>query len=146
MTTSLWWPHTLHEVSARASKGEQAFDPALREFLDHFYSNPTEREASLHAQPIPLDDLRDAYLGATAEHLARRYDLDVPAWAETYGLALRRPFFAGGLESLKALLTVESPTAFRRRMLFVSKNALDRPRMFLEEQDRQAALEQPFRV
>jgi hypothetical protein len=38
------------------------------------------------------------------------------------------PFFAGGLESLKATLFVQSPTAFRRRMLFVSKNALDRPR------------------
>jgi hypothetical protein len=146
MTTSVWWPHTLHEVSVRASNAEQAFDPAPRELLDHFYANATEREAALHAQPIPLDDLRDAYLGATAEHLAMRYDLDVPAWAETYGMALRRPCFAGGLESLKALLTVGSPTAFRRRMLFVSKNALDRPRMFLDEQDRQAALEQPFPV
>ena len=40
MTTSFRWPHTLHEVSVRASNGEQAFDPALREFLDHFYANP----------------------------------------------------------------------------------------------------------
>ena len=47
----------------RASNGEQSFDPALREFLDHFYANPAEREASLSAQPMPLDDLRDAYLG-----------------------------------------------------------------------------------
>ena len=100
----------------------------------------------MSTQPVPLDDLRDAYLGATAEHLARRYDLDVPAWAETYGLALRRPFFAGGLESLKALLTVESPAAFRRRLLFVSKNALDRPRMFLDEPDRPAGLEHPARA
>lgn len=146
MTASVWWPHTLHEVSVRASNGEQAFDPALLEFLDHFYANPEHREASLSTQPVPLDDLRDAYLGATAEHLARRYDLDVPAWAETYGLALRRPFFAGGLESLKALLTVESPAAFRRRLLFVSKNALDRPRMFLDEPDRPAALEHPVRA
>src|SRR5208282_3959338 len=129
MSTSFRWPRTLHEVSVRASNGEQAFDAALREFLDHFYANPEHREASLSARPIPLDDLRDAYLGAAAEHLARRYGLDVPAWAETYGLSLRRPFFAGGLESLKALLTVESPAAFRRRLLFVSKDALFRPRM-----------------
>ena len=47
----------------RASNGEQAFDAALREFLDHFYANPADREASLCAQPIPLDDLRDAYPG-----------------------------------------------------------------------------------
>jgi len=130
----------------RITSGAQAFDPAVREFLDYFYANPTEREASLHTQPIPLDDLRDAYLGATAEHLARRYDLDVPAWAETYGMSLRQAFFARGLESLKALLTVESPAAFRRRMLFVSQNALDRPRMFLDEPDRQVAHEPAART
>lgn len=146
MSTSFRWPRSLHEVSVLVSNAEQAFDPALREFLDHFYANPEHREASLSTPPIPLDDLRDAYLGATAEHLARRYGLDVPAWAETYGMALRRPFFAGGLESLKALLTVESPAAFRRRMLFVSKNALDRPRMFLDEPDRAAAREHPVRA
>ena len=139
MMTSFRWPHTLHEVSVRAGNGEQTFDAALREFLDHFYTNPAEREGSLRAQPMPLDNLRDAYLAATAEQLSRRHDLPVPEWSETYGLALREPFFAGGLESLKALLTVESPAAFRRRMLFVSKNALDRPRMFADEVDRLTA-------
>jgi hypothetical protein len=115
------------------------FDAALREFLDHFYSNPKERAAALQTQPVPLDDLRDAYLAATAEHLANCHDLEIPPWCETYGLALKMPFFAGGLESMKALLTVESPAAFRRRMLFVSKNALSRPRMQTDELDRQTA-------
>jgi hypothetical protein len=130
----------------RVGNGDQTFDAAVREFLDHFYSNPAEREASLRAQPMPLDDLGDAYLAATAEHLARCHGLPVPEWSETYGLALRRPFFAGGLESLKALLTVESPAAFRRRMLFVSKNALHRPRMFADEPDRPVARGQPTQV
>jgi hypothetical protein len=146
MSASSRRPRTLHEVSVRAANGEQAFDPALREFLDHFYANPEHREASMHAQPLPLDDLRDAYLGATAEHLARCYNLDLPVWCETYGLALRRPFFASGLESLKAMLTVESPTAFRRRMLFVSKNALSRPRMHADGPDRETAPGQPASV
>ena len=53
--------------------------------------------------------------------------LATPDWAVGRGLDLQHPFFAGGLESLKALLQVESPTAFRRRMLFVSGNALARP-------------------
>ena len=35
---------------------------------------------------------------------------------------MHSPFFAGGLESLKASLLVESPVAFRRRMIFVSAN------------------------
>ena len=120
-------PRTLHEVSRRAAAGEQAFDPALREFLDTFYANPDAREAALSMRPLTLDALRDAYLAAVAEHFARWYAA-IPEWSESYGMDLKRPFFAGGLESLKALLFVQSPTAFRRRMLFVSKDALSRPR------------------
>ncbi len=79
-------------------------------------------------EPLLLDDVKDAYLAAVAEHLASCYRLTPPGWAESHGRPLKRAFFAGGLESLKATLTVESPSAFRRRLLFVSKNALDRPR------------------
>ena len=123
-------PRTLREVAERVQQGERAFDPALREFLDYFYANPESHAQAIAEPPALLDnDVRDAYLAAVAEHLARSYDMDVPAWSETRGLTLQRPFFAGGLESLKAVLTVESPTAFRRRMLFVSKDALSRPRM-----------------
>jgi hypothetical protein len=146
MTAAIRRPRSLHDVSVRAGNGEQAFDAALHEFLDHFYANPAEREASLRAQPMPLDDLRDAYLAATAEHLATCHGLDVPPWTETCGLSLRQPFFAGGLESLKVLLTVESPAAFRRRLLFVSKNALSRPRMPADEAGHQAAVPHPARA
>ena len=121
-------PRTLREVSRRVAAGLQAFDPAVREFLDAFYSSPGARRAALRARPLPLDAVRDAYLAAIAEHLARSHGLAVPAWSETHGFTLTRPFFSGGLESLKAILTVESPTAFRRRLLFVSKDALSRPR------------------
>jgi hypothetical protein len=119
-------PRTLLEVSRRYNRGEQEFDPALREFLDVFYLEPEWRTAAITDCPEPMDSLRDAYLAATAEHLARCFGLAIPEWSETHGFALTRPFFAGGLESLKAILTVESPTAFRRRLLFVSKDALSR--------------------
>jgi hypothetical protein len=122
-------PRSLGEVAARVASGQQDFDPALREFLDTFYANPNERRQAITLQPQPLDDLRDAWLAAVAEHLARSFNLPVPDWSETHGNKLRLPYFAGGLESLKAILFVESPTAFRRRMLFVSKNALSRPRL-----------------
>jgi hypothetical protein len=121
-------PRSIHEVSVRAKDGTQQFDVALRELLDTFYSHPEIREEALAICPLPLDDLHDAYLAATAEHLARTHDITVPEWTEHHGRKLKRPFFAGGLESLKARLTVESPAAFRRRLLFVSKNALSRPR------------------
>jgi hypothetical protein len=123
-------PKTLGEVSRRVRAGEDEFDRALREFLDHFYlSEPSGRMSAIANRPEPLDALRDAYLGATAEHLARRWKLPVPAWAHDHGFTLTRPHFSGGLESLKAILTAESPTAFRRRLLFVSANALDRASM-----------------
>ena len=121
-------PQTIHEVSVRVRDGVQTFDAALREFLDTFYSYPELREEALRTCPVPLDDLRDAYLAATAEHLAQCHGMAIPEWSENYGCRLKRPFFAGGLESMKARLMVESPAAFRRRMLFVSKNALFRPR------------------
>ena len=121
-------PGTLLEISRRVREGTQRFDPALREFLDEFYLHPQRRAEALREEPGLLDDVKDAYLAATAEHLAMVYDLPLPEWAEGHGRRLRQAFFAGGLESLKAVLTRESPAAFRRRLLFVSKNALDRPR------------------
>jgi hypothetical protein len=122
-------PRTLHEVARRHLAGEDGFDRSLREFLDSFYlMPPPDRPASIAACPEPIGDVHDAYLAAVAEHLARRDGLPIPDWTEAPDRFLHRPFFAGGLDSLRAILLVESPTAFRRRMLFVSADALSRPR------------------
>lgn len=120
-------PDTLLEVSRRTAAGAQRFDPALRQFLDDFYSHPSRRPSALAEEPLLLDDIKDAYLAAVAEHLAAIYRLPVPPWADQHGRPLRTASFAGGLESPKAILTVESPAPFRRRLLFIGKNALDRP-------------------
>ena len=125
-------PATLHEVASRVASGSQGFDPAVREFLDVFYADERGREAALARRPPLVGNVGDAYLAALAEHLARAHGIPVPPWTDSHGTRLRKPFFAGGLESLKAVLTVESPTAFRRRMVFVSRDALDRPARSLE--------------
>jgi hypothetical protein len=125
-------PGTIADVSRRVLAGQQAFDPAVREFLDEFYSHPSRRQASLREEPALIEDVKDAYLAASAEYLASCYGLEMPVWVEAHGRPLKRAFFAGGLESLKAILTVESPAAFRRRLLFVGKDALDRPRRIQE--------------
>lgn len=122
-------PRSLQEVVRRAKRREQDFDGALREFLDSFYSQPDWRERALADEPEAIDALHDAYVAAVGEHLARLFGLPVPPWTESHGNGLREPFFAGGLESLKAVLQAESPTAFRRRLLFVGKDALSRPRL-----------------
>jgi hypothetical protein len=121
-------PRSLLEVSRRVAAGQQAFDPAVREFLDTFYGDRMHRADAIQAEPELLDDTKDAYLAAVAEQLAQSHGLLTPDWVEGHGRPLKRAFFAGGLESLKAILTVESPAAFRRRLLFVGKDALDRPR------------------
>jgi hypothetical protein len=122
-------PRTLGEVIRRVKTGEQKFDPSLREFLDSFYANPDQRPRAIEERPALLDAVHDAYVAAVAEHLARVYGLPIPEWSENHGNGLHDPFFAGGLQSLKGVLLAESPTAFRRRLLFVSKDALSRPRM-----------------
>lgn len=122
-------PNSLGEVVRRVRAGEQKFDPSLREFLDSFYANADARHRAIEERPDSIDAVHDAYVAAVAEHLARVYGLPIPEWSEIHGNGLHEPFFAGGLQSLKAVLTAESPTAFRRRLLFVSKDALSRPRM-----------------
>jgi hypothetical protein len=122
-------PQTLREVAHRVKSGVQKFDPAVLEFLDSFYAYSELRAAALEQPPELIDALRDAYLAAVAEHLARSFALPIPEWTETQGNELHLPFFAGGLESLRGVLLAESPTAFRRRLLFVSKDALSRPRL-----------------
>jgi hypothetical protein len=122
-------PGTLCEVVRRARGGEQSFDPALLEFLDAFYADPASRQHAIDDRPAAIDAVHDAYVAAVAEHLARSHGLQIPEWSEVHGNGLHEPFFAGGLQSLKAILVIESPAAFRRRLLFVSKNALSRPRL-----------------
>lgn len=106
-------------------------DGFLREFLDEFYCAPTrEARAAMLSQEPPLcgNERTDAYLAAVAEHLALRNRLPVPEWAGKPARFLRRPFFPSGLESLKATMLVESPVAFRRRLIFVGADPLYRPR------------------
>lgn len=70
--------------------------------------------------------MQDAYLAATAEELARRFDLPQPDWTVGETRQLRRPWFASPLAALRAVLILESPSAFRSRNLLVSENALSR--------------------
>src|SRR5215831_5783397 len=112
-----WRPGSLQEVAERARAG-QPFDPLLLEFLDEIYTAaPAARSSMIAARPQPVGTIHDAYLAAVAEHLALRFALPVPEWTEEKERFLSRPFFAGHMEGMKALLLVESPLAFRRRMI-----------------------------
>src|SRR5437762_1885899 len=123
-------PKTLADVATSTAAGA-SFDLCLRNFLDGFYDRPTvmalvEKPIRLADTANPLGKIEDAYLAATAEWLAWKFNLRTPHWALDESRSLRRPWFASELDSLRALLLLESPTAFRSRNLFVSENALTR--------------------
>jgi hypothetical protein len=123
-------PKTLAEVAQLAAQGE-SFDFCLRNFLDGFYAKPNAAALKIEPQALAeknphLGQIEDAYLAATAEWLAWKYDLTPPHWAFDQARSLRRPWFASPLAALRAVLLLESPAPFRSRNLFISENALSR--------------------
>lgn len=125
-------PRNLNDVIL-CSQVHGDFYSFVREFLDEFY---TEKNYEVRQQMLDIEPQLDtskqinAYLGAVAEQLSLRYHLDTPGWANDYSRFLDEEFFPCQLESSKIrdLLRQESPSAFRRRMIYVDKDPLCRPR------------------
>jgi hypothetical protein len=120
---------TLASVAEDALAGEP-FGMSLANFLDAFYARPRaeafSKRPSFLAGKIPDGEAMDAYLAATAEELARKFQLAAPDWIEEKNRRLRFPWFASSLQGLRGVLIVESPVGFRSRNLFVSENVLSR--------------------
>jgi len=123
-------PATLAEVARLAAQGEP-FELGLANFLDDFYAMPdpsalSRRPELLAPQRGASGRVLDAYLAATAEHLACQNGWLIPQWVGGEEHLLRRPWFASSMAALRAVLIHESPPAFRTRNLFISANALER--------------------
>jgi hypothetical protein len=123
-------PSSLFQV-AQGTLGGDDFDRCLANFLDGYYASPNVEALSPEPELLAprlgeLGQVQDAYLAATAEHLACLHGFTIPAWTMSDERKLNRPWFASGLGALRALLLLESPTAFRSRNLFISENALTR--------------------
>lgn len=124
-------PDTLAEVARRRIDGEE-LSPLLREFLDQFYGSLRTGTAARRIAGAPadlLDPVEHAMLGAIGEHLARRWSLPIPPWTDDPTRFLKLPYFTSPLEGLKPLLLVESPSSFRRRLIFTEAEPLRRARM-----------------
>ena len=105
----------------------------LGDFVDDFRTRAAteeERLALVREAPMwvdaPAQEDCNAYWAAMVETLCREARLNPPEWTESPRCYLHRPWFAGAMEGLKAILLAESPVAFRRRNLFVSSDALAR--------------------
>ena len=122
-------PTTLKEAVDRIIRGERGLD-AIKEFLDEFYlSGPAERQRMIAEEPgLTGGAFQDAYVGAVGEHLARRWGLDIPAWADDPHRFLKTPHFPEYMEFAKPVFLRDSPIAFRRRLIFTEAEPLRRAR------------------
>ena len=115
-------PKSLADVAAMAREDCDCFGPASGEFQQAFYleKDRAARQTMLDPVPIPTGDPRDdAWLGAIGEHLAQRWSLEVPPWTqETAFMGGHKPYFWPDETLARDIQIVETPPAFRRRLLF----------------------------
>jgi len=126
-------PQNLREVAAATIAGTKSFGNAIDEFIDTFYLDHPDKarqQQRLNEPPAIVGDaFIDAWIGAVGEHLARRWDLAVPAWTRRPEHdRLTRPTFLPDSKALRGTLIVESPPAFRARMIFTFVEPLQRAR------------------
>jgi hypothetical protein len=126
-------PQTLADVADIARKAPSDFAMALDEFVDEFYlDHPNKIAQQQRIDIIPAevcDPLIDAWIGAVGEHLAQRWRLQVPNWTRRgIHFALKEPCFLPASLALRGIVIVESPPAFRSRLIFTRAEPLARAR------------------
>jgi hypothetical protein len=141
-------PQTLTDVAEIARQNSSDFAMALDEFVDEFYldhPNKNAQQKRLDAVPSSVDDpLTDAWIGAAGEHLAQRWGLTVPSWTKrSFHFALQQPVFLPASVALRGIVIVESPPAFRSRLIFTRAEPLARARFPASAQRARVPLEWP---
>jgi hypothetical protein len=110
-------PTTLCDLANRVLHGADATS-MIKEFVDQVsLMSDIERFDAITDAPRPLIAWLDVYLAGLAESIARGLDQAPPAWTERPERFLNEPVIFGGRHS-KAANMIETPAAFRRRLLF----------------------------
>jgi hypothetical protein len=141
-------PQTLAEVAQIAQARNPDFAIALDEFVDEFYlDHPDKAAQQCRLDRVPNvvgDPVIDAWIGAAGEHLAQRWGLRRPKWTQRPAhFSLETPVFLPDSPALRGVLLVESPPAFRSRLLFTRAEPLARARFPLGVARTQIALKWP---
>jgi hypothetical protein len=126
-------PETLAEVARILRTNPSDYALPLDEFCDEFYLDHPDKAAQQHRlDPVPEpvgDALADAWIGAVGEHLALRWGLRVPEWTlRPIHFALQKPHFMPPAKAMRGIVIVESPPAFRSRLIFTGAEPLARAR------------------
>ncbi len=121
-------PRSLADVTELIRGNPDWFHCAIYQFEETFYRERDKdaQQAMLDPAPVPLElAWNDAWIGAVGEHLAQRWDLKVPPWTQ------EPPFMGTGVPDFwstdptaRDIVIVETPPAFRRRLLFSSAEPL----------------------
>jgi hypothetical protein len=118
---------TLADVADRTNAGEDFFFCVREHLAALTLLSPADRVALVAERPVTVsDDVAQAYLGALAEHTCSAIGAGPPSWAIEADRFLPRMWFGTDRPGLEAWCLVESPAAFRRRGLFVTRGRLER--------------------
>lgn len=115
---------SLADVARRANDGEDFF-VGIREFLDAIRLHAAEDLIAERPADV-ANPVHQAYLGALAEHVATSRRMPVPAWVTEPDRFLDHLWFGADHAGFEALCLVQSPAAFRRRGIFISRGRLMR--------------------
>lgn len=109
---------TLYKTAERIAAGT-AHQIAIKEHIDQWNQS---RHADLYRDEPPLTgiDYIDAWLAGAAEYEAFIIDQPAPDWTESPCRFLDEPFLPSGKNS-RMIALVETPFAFRRRLLFMGQ-------------------------
>lgn len=128
-------PHSLADVAERVlAHGLATYTATIKEFLDeyrglkrqqtHGSDTRDQRVAMVQEAPKPFNHaIFDAHIAGLAEHIL--FDNDVPPagwpdWINAPERFLAEPAYFGGRHARETLM-VETPVAFRRRLLFCGR-------------------------
>ena len=125
-------PDSLQEVAVESTAyGE--FGRSLRDFLHEFAQaqrcqSPLtpllEGEPPRLAGRFAEGKVCDAFLAATADHLARVNGIPTPVWALSTDRVLEAPWFSEEFPEVRASLLRDTPSTFKDKNVFVFASAL----------------------
>jgi len=123
-------PKSLKEVGERVTLHGEGYQSAMKEFIDYLIRDlkmkgartgnlvyPIEVSAYEEEPPEVPRELHRVHLAGMCEHLANLSARQPPDWCLRQEFFLQEPVFIGGPAGMKTKL-VETPAAFRKRLLF----------------------------